>query len=359
MRALLGELGDPQVRFRAVHVVGTNGKSSTTRLTAALLEHARLATGSYISPHVADWSERIQLGGRDADFERLVAAVRPAAEQIGATQFEALTAAALNAFAEAEVDVAVVEAGLGGRLDATNVLDAPVVVLTNVSLDHTEVLGETRELIAREKLAVVRPGATVVLGEEEWEPLARELGAANVVVVAPDEARANRAVALAAAEAFLGRRLEGPEGGTRDDEVALPGRAEWRLSGEGRPAELREGAHNPAGAAFVARRLREAAWADDAERTVIVLSVMRDKDAEAMLQELAPLAATAIVTTASNPRALPADELAAIARRHFRTVEADGDPATALARARQLAGPSGRVLVTGSLYLLADLHSVP
>src|SRR6202007_1590495 len=137
-------------------------------------------------------------------FEAAVAAVRPAAESLHATQFEALTAAALVAFAEAEVHAAVVEAGLGGRHDATNVLDTRVVVLTNVALDHMDVLGETREAIAAEKLAGVRPGAGVLLAEHEWDTLAKANGAARVELTA----RSNLALAVAAAEAFLGRPVD-------------------------------------------------------------------------------------------------------------------------------------------------------
>jgi dihydrofolate synthase/folylpolyglutamate synthase len=161
MRALLGALGDPQTRYPAVHVVGTNGKSTTTRLAEALLVDAGLSVGAYLSPHVRGWSERIRIDGEEANFERAVASVQPQAVELGATQFESLTAAALLAFAEAEVDVAVVEAGLGGRHDATNVLRTRVVVLTNVALDHMDVLGDTREAIAAEKLAVVQPGSVV------------------------------------------------------------------------------------------------------------------------------------------------------------------------------------------------------
>src|SRR5215210_1714148 len=210
MRALLAELGEPHRRFRAIHVVGTNGKSTATRRAAAFLAREGLSAGAYTSPHVAAWSERIQVDGEDADLELALERVRPAAERIGATQFEVLTAAAFAEFVAAEVEVAVVEAGLGGRLDATNVLDAEVVVLTNVSLDHTDVLGDTRESIAEEKLAVVTTGATVVLGEPEWESLARERGARSVIH-ADDVGRAS-------AEAFLGRPLEG------EVEFLLPGR---------------------------------------------------------------------------------------------------------------------------------------
>ncbi|HZW71926.1 MAG TPA: Mur ligase family protein, partial [Caldimonas sp.] len=169
MHALLEALGNPQRAFRAVHVVGTNGKSTATRTIAALLRADGLAVGAYTSPHVSGWHERLDT---DAEtFERAVARVRDAAESVHATQFETLTAAALAEFAERGFAAAVVEAGLGGRLDATNVLDAPVVLLTNVGLEHTDVLGDTREAIAREKLAVAGQGALVVLPDEEWSGL--------------------------------------------------------------------------------------------------------------------------------------------------------------------------------------------
>src|SRR5919204_4671990 len=170
MRALLADLGNPERAYPSIHVVGTNGKSTATRTIAALLRAEGLHVGAYTSPHVSGWHERL-----DADpstFERALERVRPFAE--GATQFEVLTAAALAEFREQGVDAAVIEAGLGGRDDATNVIDAPVVLLTNVGLDHTDILGETRAEIAREKLAVVKPGAVVVLGEPEWAPLVPE-----------------------------------------------------------------------------------------------------------------------------------------------------------------------------------------
>src|SRR5262249_30684344 len=170
-----------------------------TLMAAALLRDAGLRTGAYISPHVRGWAERIQVDGAEADIEAALARVRPHAA--GATQFEVITAAALAEFAACGVDAAVVEAGLGGRLDATNVLAARVVVLTNIALEHTDVLGSTREEIAAEKLAVVSPGAVVVVGEREWEEAAREVGASRIDVVS----RSNLALAVAAAESFLGR----------------------------------------------------------------------------------------------------------------------------------------------------------
>jgi dihydrofolate synthase / folylpolyglutamate synthase len=340
MRVLLRALGEPQERFPAIHVVGTNGKSTTTRLTEALLLDAGLSVGSYLSPHVRRWSERIRVGGEEADFEAVVAAVRPAAESLGATQFEAITAAALLAFAAAEVDAAVVEAGLGGRHDATNVLESRVVVLTSVALDHMDVLGDTREAIAAEKLAVVQPGCTVVLGEPEWRELAEENGAAAVVVTG----RSNLALAIAAAESFLGRPVD-PHAA---DAVALPGRLERRGDD---PLEIWDGAHNLAGIGWLLPRLP----AGPPDGWTVLCSVLRDKRPGMMLEALSVLGPTLVATESRNGRALPAAELAALASAHFDLVEAEPEPTAARARAVELAGPEGAVLVTGSLYLLADL----
>jgi len=335
MRALLADLGDPQQAFPAIHVVGTNGKSTTTRLTAALLRGAGLRVGAYTSPHVAGWHERLDTD--EAGFERAVARVRPAATRAGATQFEALTAAALAEFADQAVDAAVVEAGLGGRLDATNVLTAPVVVLTNVGLEHTEQLGDTREEIAAEKLAVVRPGAAVVLCEPEWESLARSSGAETTVLTG----RSNLALAIAAAETFLGR----PVDPVAADDVHLPGRLERR--GES-PLEIWDGAHNLDGVAWLLPRLPD-------RRYVVVASILRDKDAQGMLAALSVLGDTVIATASGQSRALSAEELATLARPWFERTETERDPGAAVARARSIAGATGAVLVTGSLYLLADL----
>lgn len=177
MRRLMTALDAPNQAFRAIHVVGTNGKSSTARMIAALLERHGVRTGAYLSPHLVSFAERILVGGREVSEDELAAALaraRQAAELVDrtldaddhVTQFEALTAGAYAHLAAAQVDVAVVEAGLGGRWDATNVLDAEVAVLTNVSLEHTRWLGPTVTDIAREKLAVLAPGATLVLGPD-------------------------------------------------------------------------------------------------------------------------------------------------------------------------------------------------
>ncbi|MFL5945298.1 MAG: bifunctional folylpolyglutamate synthase/dihydrofolate synthase [Gaiellaceae bacterium] len=332
IKTLLAELDDPQLSYPSIHVVGTNGKSTVTRTTEELLTSAGLAVGAYLSPHVRSWSERIRVHGREADFETAIERVRTQAERVEATQFELLTAAALAEFANAGVDVAVVEAGLGGRHDATNVLRSPVQVLTSVALEHTDVLGTTREAIAVEKLAVVQPDATVVLTEPEWHDLARENGAAHVVVAA----RSNLAVALAAAEAFLGRPVDGHV------DVALPGRLE-RVNDD--PLEIWDGAHNLAGVGYVLARLPSA-------RYVLVASILADKDVDGMLAALSVLGDHLIATSSSSGRALSGADLAERARRYFPDVEAFEDPTEALAQARGLGRP---VLVTGSLYLLADL----
>jgi dihydrofolate synthase / folylpolyglutamate synthase len=322
MRALLAELGDPQRTYPAIHVVGTKGKSTATRTIAAYLEREALRTGAYTSPHVSGWSERIQVGGEDADFERAVERVRQAAEAAGATQFEALTAAALVEFAEAEVDVAVVEAGLGGRLDATNVVDAGVVLVTNVALEHTEVLGETREQIAREKLAVAHAARVVVTPDNSLDGLVP--GSPEIVLGGAREA----------AEAFLGRSVEGGL------EAAPPGRFDVR------GAEVWDGAHTPEAVDWLLERLPPGDY-------TLCVSLLADKDVDGILERLATAGRRLVATTSSNTRALPAQELARRAAPYFERVETVAHSYAALRRAREL-GP--RVLVTGSLYLLADLH---
>lgn len=338
MDALLERLGRPERTLRAIHVVGTNGKTSVVRGAEALLLADGLSVGAYTSPDVTGWAERIRVDGEEADVERALARVRPAAEEVGATQFEVLTAAALAEFASAGVEVAAVEAGLGGRLDATNVLAAPVVCLTNVALEHTEHLGETRAAIAGEKLAVVSPGATVVLGEAEWEGEALGRGAARVVT-----AEGNEALARASVEALLGREV------APGAPVAVPGRLERVAEA---PLELWDGAHNPAGVAYLAERLPERRdW-------TLVLSILGDKDVDAMLAAFSALGPRIVATTSGHTRALSAGELARRAACFFPRVDVEPDPLRARERAREAAGPDGAVLVSGSLTLVAALGAV-
>lgn len=320
IHALLAVLGDPQNAYPAVHVVGTNGKSTATITIEQLLLAEGLSVGATISPHVESWSERIRVNGREADFEEAVGRVRPLAETIRATQFETVTAAAFAAFADAKVEAAVVEAGLGGRLDATNVLETRVVLLTNVALDHTDVLGSTVEEIAQEKLAVAPMDGIVVLPDDTYASLVpnREIriGGARV-----------------AAEAFVGHPI------AAEVNVQLAGRFERR------DHEIRDGAHNPHGARYLVERLPPGDY-------TLVVSILADKDADAMLGELRRAGSRLVATRSSSERAFLPEQLADIARHHFEHVEAVDDPTAALARAHELGNP---VLVTGSLYLLGDL----
>ena len=321
MHALLAALGDPQRAYPSIHVVGTNGKSTATRTVAALLRTEGLRAGAYTSPHVSGWHERLDCD--PATFERAVARVRSSAEPLGATQFEVLTAAALAEFAEAGVDVAVVEAGLGGRLDATNVVDAPVVLLTNVALEHTEVLGDTPEEIAKEKLAVAHSARVVVTSDNSFDALI------------PPGAERVRGGEREAAAAFLERPVEA------DVVVQVPGRLERRGD------EVWDGAHTPEAVDWLLARL-------PARDHILCVSILGDKRVDEMLERLSRAGATLVATKSSNPRSLPVNELAAGAERHFREVLAVQSPRKALARARSAGRP---LIVTGSLYLLADLYS--
>jgi dihydrofolate synthase / folylpolyglutamate synthase len=312
MRELLRRLGDPQRAFRSVHVVGTKGKSTAARRIAATI-----GGPAYTSPHVEGWHERLDTDPEG--FERAIARVQEDAEAVSATQFETLTAAAFADFAARGAKVAAIEAGLGGRHDATNVIDAPVVLLTNVALEHTDVLGDTREAIAAEKLAVAGADATVVLPDPEFA----QLVPGTVLIGGAREA----------ASAFLGKEVELAE-------ARLAGRLEIRGS------EVRDGAHTPDAVDWLMERL------PDPGGYVVVASILADKDADGILERLRRAGETLVATRSSNERALPAGEVAARGRTFFPTVTTADDPHEALRLARTL-GP--RVLVTGSLYLLADL----
>src|SRR4051794_10889051 len=371
MRRLLTALGSPQERYAAIHVVGTNGKSSTVRMAAALLEAHGVRTGSYLSPHLVRFAERIRIGDEDVSGEAFAAAVERAAAAAAkvdrtlsggerVTQFELLTAAGLDELARRGVQVAVVEAGLGGRWDATNVLGAGIAVLTNVGLEHTRWLGPTVPDIAREKLAVVRPSATLVLGDvdDEVRALAEATGA-RIVRPEPLEVplrgyqHTNFEVAAAAAAA-----QHGPLQPAQVAEVAARVRVPGRLQVVGEdPLTILDGAHNPSGMAALADALPEVVG----ERPLVsVVSVLDDKDAAGMLRALVGKSSAMVFTASRNPRALPPATLASLAAQlGGPPSEIVHDPAAALERARELAGPRGAVLATGSIYLVADLVAHP
>jgi dihydrofolate synthase/folylpolyglutamate synthase len=371
MRRLLTALGSPQEQFAAIHVVGTNGKSSTVRMCAALLEAHGVRTGAFLSPHLTTFAERIRIGDADLDPDAFAAAVQRAATAAAkvdrtlepgdrVTQFELVTAAAFDELARRDVAVAVVEAGLGGRHDATNVLAAPVCVLTNVGLEHTRWLGPTVVDIAREKLAVVPVGATLVLGPvaDEVRELAVATGARivepeHVVTALPGYQATNFAVAVAAARAQLGEldpRLVAEVAGR----VKVPGRMQVVADA---PLTIYDGAHNPSGVAALAEALPDLVG----ERPLVaVISVLDDKDAAGMLRALLGKTSAAVFTSSRNPRALPPATLASLAQQvGGPTSEIVPDPRAAVARAQQLAGPNGAVLATGSIYLVADLLGDP
>jgi dihydrofolate synthase / folylpolyglutamate synthase len=372
MRRLMTALGTPQERFRSIHVVGTNGKSSTARMASAILERHGIRTGTYLSPHLVSFTERIRIAERDVEPERFAAAVERAAhaaEKVNrtleaddrVTQFEALTAAAYSEMAEAGVEVAVIEAGLGGRYDATNVIPSEVQVLTNVGLEHTRWLGPTIADIASEKLAVVQEGATLVIGPDlhpdalalaEATPAARLVVAQETGIVTAARGafqRRNFALARAAAQALLGE-LDDEAVRAAAVSTLVPGRFEVVAQD---PETVIDGAHNPAGIAALAESLPE--WLDGRD-LVAVVSILDDKDAATMLQALIPHSSHIVCTTNANPRALSPATLTSLARQlGFTEVSTERDPRAALAAARALSGPRGAVLATGSIYLIADL----
>jgi dihydrofolate synthase/folylpolyglutamate synthase len=397
MRRLSTALGLPQHRFASIHVVGTNGKSSVTRMTAALLEAHGMRTGACVSPHSERWSERVLIGGEEVGAGEFAAAVERAAEAAETvnralerdeviTQFELATAAAFVAFAAAKVEVAVVEAGLGGRLDATNTIPSQVTVLTSIGLDHTEWLGETELEIATEKLAVLRDQTTLVLGRvsPEVRRLAEETaaeGGANLVVAPEDpndeiELRAagrfqrrNFALACAVVKAFLGELDPG-----RVADVAatltVPGRLE-RVADD--PPTFLDAAHNPDGAAALTESLGE--MLGD-QPVVACLAILADKDAPAIAGALSPRLSQVVCTElpteppADGPKSddmgrfqahrpsFSAAGLARACREAGLVVEAEADFVAALARARALALESrGALLITGSHYVLAPARA--
>jgi dihydrofolate synthase/folylpolyglutamate synthase len=369
MRRLLTVLGSPQERFEAIHVVGTNGKSSTVRMCAALLEAHGVRTGAFLSPHLISFAERIRIGDADLDGDAFGAAIQRAATAAAkvdrtlepgdrVTQFELVTAAAFDEFARQNVEVAVVEAGLGGRHDATNVINAKTVVLTNVGLEHTRWLGPTIKDIAREKLAVVHGDATLVIGELHEDAMNEVRRTTDRVTpgtsgdararprALPGYQRQNFQLALTAANEIMGLNDEVVERVAAT--ISVPGRMQ-RLD----ERTILDGAHNPSGMEALAEALPDT-------RLVAVVSILDDKDAAGMLRALLGKTSGAVFTRTNNPRALPPATLASLAEQlDGPPSEVVPDPHEALSRARQLAGPEGTVVATGSIYLVADLLGEP
>ncbi len=409
MADLMDVLGSPQLSYPSVHVAGTNGKTSTTRMVDALLRAFGLRTGRYTSPHLSSVLERITLDGESITAGRFAAAYDELAPYLSfvdsrhpnpVTYFEALTAVGLAVFADAPIDVGVVEVGLGGRWDATNVLHAGTCVITPISLDHTELLGPTVTSIAGEKAGIIHEGARVVSGVqtvESAEVIVRrvaEVGAELAVegvhfgVAARQVAvggqtlsiqglagtyddlflplhgghqAANAACAVAAVECFLGGASAALDVYAVRAGLAAadsPGRLEVvRRS----PTVLLDGAHNPAGVAALVDGLEEAFAFD---RLIGVVGILADKDAIAMLEGLETVLHEIVVTTNGSPRALPADVLAEHATAVFGAdrVHRSAGLVDAIDIAVRLAdegtAPGSGVLVTGSLYTVGEARTL-
>ena len=385
MRRMMTVLDSPERRFPAVHVLGTNGKSSTTRMTAAILQRHGLRTGAYLSPHLVSYRERVLIDGRELDTQAFATAVaraswaaervnRTLAEDDHVTQFELLTAAALWEMAREEVDVAVIEAGLGGRYDATSVVQAPVMVLTNVGLEHTRWLGPTVTDIAEEKLAAVQTGAVLVLGAdlapaalEVAERVSRErqarivrpgpAPAANEMLARGAFQQRNFAAARAAAEAYLQIAGIAPSEQAIAEAAAttaVPGRLQ--LIDDDPPTVL-DGAHNPDAVRALVQSLPDAVAKGP---LALVLGVLEDKDAAAMLASLLPVTERAWFTAPPSSRALSPAALQSLARQlGFDDSVCEPRPARALEQARRWAAEHGGVvLATGSVYLVGEARSL-
>jgi dihydrofolate synthase / folylpolyglutamate synthase len=389
IRRLTSVMGMPQHRFASVHVVGTNGKTSVAQMTAALLEAHGVSAGAYLSPHIERWSERIEVRGSEIGEAELAAAIERTAQSVdvvnrsldegdAVTQFEAITAAAFTALAASGIEVGVIEAGLGGRLDATNVIPSRVCALTSVGLEHTEWLGETELEIAAEKLAVLRDHSTLVVGvvSPEIEQLAdrtAEIRGASVVRAEPGPRltlrapgqfqRRNFAVALAAARAVLGG-LDVDTVQEVSGSLELPGRLEVR---DDDPPTVLDAAHNPEGARALAEALPEVA----SRRPIVAcLALLERKDAGSMIEALHPAINHAVCTQLPPERldrigrpgatSVPAARLVELCAEIGLSAERVAQPGAAVERARAVARErSGVTLCTGSHYLLSYAGTNP
>jgi dihydrofolate synthase/folylpolyglutamate synthase len=364
VRAACAALDHPERRFASVHIAGTNGKGSVAAMLDAMVRAAGLRAGLYTSPHLARFAERIQIGGEPVPEEHLVAALERVLDGFPElTFFETATVAAFLIFAETKVELAVVEVGLGGRLDATNVLDAPrATAITRIALDHTDLLGTDLASIAREKAGILKHGAPAILGPldavslAEVRALAERVGApirltagdaglAAFVAQHPPGLAGEHQIDNAKIAVAIAEKLALPEHAVARGlrEVRWPGRLERLVTPYG--AVLLDAAHNPDGARAVAGAL--ARQADNPDRVALIFGAMADKDAVGMLAILAPHAAHRFYVAPEGRRATDPTRLVD----SYSGVVAPSI-AEALARARAAVGPEGLVLVTGSIFLV-------
>ena len=398
MRELMRVLGDPERAYPAIHVTGTNGKGSTAAMASALLSARGLSVGTYTSPNLSKVNERISRSGTAIDDGTLrevlstLSLIEPTLAD-RPTRFELLTAAAFTWFADVAVDAAVVEVGVGGTWDATNVVDGTVAVLTNVSYDHTDILGPTLDGIARDKAGIVKPGSIVVVGEQDpllvhaIRSVADEAGAAQVwvrgeefdctsnrlavggrlvdlrtpgsryrdvaVPLHGEHQGLNAACALAAVEAFFGAPLDPDVVAEGFAKVSVPGRLE--VVGR-RPLCLLDGAHNVAGMQALSRALGDFAVPG---RTVAVIGMLTGRDPSAMVAPLVSAGVRTLVACApASPRAQPPEAVADAARAAGMEVVVAGTVADAVRLGLEAVGSEGLVVIAGSLYVVAEARSL-
>ncbi len=394
MHRLVEVLGNPQHAYPVIHITGTNGKGSVVRMVTELLRATGLSVGTYTSPHLERLNERLAWDGRPIGDDELgevigtIAAVEPIAE-VTPSYFEILTAAAFAWFAELAVDVAVVEVGLLGRFDATNVADGQVAVLTNVGKDHTDGAAGWRRRIAEEKAGIVKPGSTFVLGEADDEllPVFAATPADEILLrhrdfdVEADRVAVggrlvdlrtpggevddvfvplhgvhqgdNAAVALAAAQAFFGRSLDGDLVRDAFAGVRVPGRFEIVRR---EPTVVLDCAHNPDGARAATRTLAEEFTL--AGSIIVVVGILEGRDPVEMLEALGVADAGFVVTcTPPSPRGVPAPRLAAAAESIGAVCESVPGVVDAVRRALAIAAPDDLVLVAGSFYVVGEART--
>ena len=389
---LLHRLDQPQKQLKYVHIAGTNGKGSTAAMLASVLKIAGYRTGLFTSPYLYRFNERMKIGGREIEDEALTALVeriRPLADAMDdhPTEFELMTAAALLWFAEERCDIVVLETGLGGRLDATNVIGAPeVCVITNIGLDHTAILGDTVEKIAAEKAGILKRGADCVLYQQQesvqavvrgrCEALGVPLHVADFAAIVPEfeslegqvftyrgepcaipllgaHQRRNAAVVLEAVEALRRRGWKLPEEDVEHGLYAVSWPARFEPVSE-EPPFVVDGGHNPQCAAAVAENLRT--YFPDTRR-VLLMGMLADKDYEGMLEELAPEADAFVCVTPQSERALPAGELARALERFGKPAVAAGSIREGVGAAIDAAGEDGMVCAVGSLYMAGEIRA--
>jgi dihydrofolate synthase/folylpolyglutamate synthase len=394
MATLVRRLGAPQERYQSVHIAGTNGKGSTAAMTAAVLQSAGYRVGLYTSPHLVDFRERIRVNGTmisEPDVARLTDTVKQAGEgDLSPTFFESTTAMALQYFADACVDVAVLEVGLGGRFDATNVVQPDACAITTIAFDHQEYLGTTLSEIAFEKAGIIKSGIPVVLGRIGGEALQRiesvardrsapvsRLGKEFRVDHTPaglsycsrssryeglscaltgTHQLDNAACAIALLEGAAARGISVSEQAIREGLASV--HWEGRLEAVERdPTVLLDGAHNPAGAYALADYLRGFKERHSSRRVIIVLGMMRDKDHRGFASALEGVVDHVVLTQADFSRSAAATDLLGELRGVLPAVSVEPCSADAVALARRMASPDDLVCVTGSLMLIGEVKA--